>query len=62
MSLRNDGTGGGIENTITLSLTQEQTKRLAQRMYWDVNFVYDSDGHIETYKAGKFFTVREVTT
>jgi len=49
-------------HTITLSLTQEQTKRLAQRMYWDVNFVYDSDGHIETYKAGKFFTVREVTT
>lgn len=49
-------------HTITLSLTQEQTKRLAQRMYWDVNFVYDSDGHIETYKAGKLFTVREVTT
>ncbi len=49
-------------HTITLSLTQEQTKRLAQRMYWDVQFVYDSDGHIETYKAGKLFTVREVTT
>jgi hypothetical protein len=43
-------------------LTQDQTKRLAQRMYWDVQFVYDSDGHIETYKAGKLFTVREVTT
>lgn len=49
-------------HTITLSLTQEQTKRLAQRMYWDVQFVYDSDGHKETYKAGKLFTVREVTT
>jgi len=49
-------------HTITLSLTQDETKRLAQRMYWDVNFVYDSDGHIETYKAGKLFTVREVTT
>jgi len=49
-------------HTITLSLTQDQTKRLAQRMYWDVQFVYDSDGHKETYKAGKLFTVREVTT
>jgi hypothetical protein len=49
-------------HTITLRLTQEQTKRLAQRMYWDVQFVYDSDGRIETYKAGKLFTVREVTT
>jgi len=49
-------------HTITLNLTQDQTKRLAQRMYWDVQFVYDSDGHIETYKAGKLFTVREVTT
>jgi len=49
-------------HTITLSLTQDQTRRLAQRMYWDVQFVYDSDGHKETYKAGKLFTVREVTT
>jgi hypothetical protein len=49
-------------HTITLSLTQEQTRRLAQRMYWDVQFVFDSDGHKETYKAGKLFTVREVTT
>jgi len=54
--------GSTTSHTITLSLTQEQTKRLAQRMYWDVQFVYDSDGHKETYKAGKLFTVREVTT
>jgi hypothetical protein len=49
-------------HTITLSLTQEETRRLAQRMYWDIEFVFDSDGHKETYKAGKLFTVREVTT
>lgn len=49
-------------HTITLSLTHEQTKRLAQRMYWDVGFIYDGDPHFETYKAGKLFTVREVTT
>lgn len=49
-------------HTITLSLTHEQTKRLAQRMYWDVGFIYDGDTHMETYKAGKLFTVREVTT
>lgn len=49
-------------HTITISLTYEQTKRLAQRMYWDVGFIYDGETHMETYKAGKFFTVREVTT
>jgi hypothetical protein len=49
-------------HTITLSLTQDETRRLAQRMYWDVQFVFDSDSHKETYKAGKLFTVREVTT
>lgn len=54
--------GSTTSHTITLSLTQDQTRRLAQRMYWDVQFVFDSDNHIETYKAGKLFTVREVTT
>jgi hypothetical protein len=49
-------------HTITLSLTNDQTRRLAQRMYWDVGFIYDGDTHFETYKAGKLFTVREVTT
>ena len=48
-------------HTVTISLTKEQTKRLAQRMYWDVEVVYDN-GNRDTYKAGKFFTVREVTT
>jgi len=48
-------------HTITLSLTKDQTRRLAQRMYWDVEVVADS-GTRETYKAGKLFTVREVTT
>jgi hypothetical protein len=49
-------------HTITISLTADQTRQLALRMYWDVQFVYDSDGHKEVYKAGKLFTVREVTT
>ena len=48
-------------HTITLTLTKEQTRRLAQRMYWDIEVV-DDDGTRETYKAGKLFTVREVTT
>ena len=48
-------------HTITLSLTKEQTRRLAQRMYWDIEIVSD-DGTRYTYKAGKLFTVREVTT
>jgi hypothetical protein len=48
-------------HTINISLTKEQTRRLAQRMYWDIEFVYN-DGQRTTYKAGKLFTVREVTT
>jgi hypothetical protein len=48
-------------HTINISLTKDQTRRLAQRMYWDIEFVYN-DGQRTTYKAGKLFTVREVTT
>lgn len=49
------------KHTITISLTRDQTRRLAQRMYWDIECVYDN-GTRTTYAAGKFFTVREVTT
>jgi hypothetical protein len=47
-------------HTITLSLTQDQTSRLSQRMYYDIKFKFNSDSHVEYFQAGKITTVPQV--
>lgn len=45
--------------TATLSLTGDQTLRLASRTYWSIQQVVDGDTHVEAeIKGGNFFTQR----
>jgi hypothetical protein len=46
----------------TISLTGDQTLRLANRTYWSIQVVEDGDTVIEAeVKGGNFFTVRAST-
>jgi hypothetical protein len=56
-----DTTGDG-NYTATLSLTGDQTLRLAERTYWSIQKVEDGDTVIEAeVKGGNFYTVRAST-
>jgi hypothetical protein len=48
--------------TFTLSLTQDQTLRTAERTYWSLSTIDAFTGEQEEIKGGKFFTVRSRTT
>jgi hypothetical protein len=48
--------------TFTLSLTQDQTLRTAERTYWSLSTIDAFTGEQVEIKGGKFFTVRSRTT
>lgn len=48
--------------TAAMSLTKDQTLRLAERTYWSLSIVDDETGDGEEIKGGNFFTVRVRTT
>jgi hypothetical protein len=59
-TLVNDDNGDGTY-TATLSLTADQTLRLAERTYWSIAYVDpDTERNVEV-KGGNFFTVRSST-
>jgi len=47
--------------TFTLSLSKEQTLRLAERTYWSLSTVDANQGEVIEIKGGNFFTVRSST-
>jgi hypothetical protein len=54
-------TNAAKDYTFTLSLTRDQTLRLAERTYWSLSTVDDFSGNIIEIKGGNFFTVRSST-
>lgn len=52
----------GIVDTLTLSLSGALTKDLPHTAYWDLQLTKISDGTVQTYVSGKFFTKAQVTT
>ena len=47
--------------TASMSLTKDQTLRLAERTYWSLSIVDDETGEQTEIKGGNFFTVRSST-
>jgi len=54
-------TNASKDYTFTLSLTKDQTLRLAERSYWSLSTVDDFSGNIIEIKGGNFFTARAST-
>jgi hypothetical protein len=52
---------GGMVDTLTLSLTGEETARLPKTAYWDIQMT-TSLGVEKTYLQGKVFTRSQVST